>query len=761
MSCRPVSASEANSLGMPLEERPEEPNQVTPETFYICDAPVGIVSRRAGWRPHPVLAAGPPTLSPPQPNLPPAVHPMAQLLRAFFIQTGHFSLDLKLSLAVYGFQPAGKSKYQLEMKLGDDGKIEKIYLESHPDYLPAELKIKGLPDLKIEMVQLRPDGRLIAKVRAFGHPLVPEILEAFLKKFEIGPDDLAKVGTRPGILPPYPWQLLDLMLMKFSSGSNAGKAPDTGLALDKIRFDLTDSEIKMEMAMESKDIKFSDGPLKGMYFQSYDLPVGEKNRLEISGPLAAPQVGKRGPVLTLWGGKTIGIDTPRGAVELSLSPSDQPIEFELALDPPGGVGSLPPALWLLPYKNDGAIIRTIPHAEDFPELALELTGGVMAEGLGFRVWESGPKVVWHRLAAHQVHFAGLGSDLKTNAPSSVALTDGFFAIYQGRPNLQTHIEGEAKGAIMYRPAKQPEELRQQVLGTLNFNVLKGSAQLTSSQRANGDYVTSLDGNLFSEIPEMGLRVHNPKLGSVRVVMKDATMRGVGQLDVNVTQGVVKWLGKDKVGLRVEAHGGNIEFIQDPTKVNPKLKAQLGARLANGVVSKMFLEAKLIAFATQELELSGVKKVNGVPMLEITNGNFSEVETRADLWGRLFLHAMGIVYPVEVKYKNRMKDALIKVGLLIDNTVDGVRQINISRIFLQGEESADSLYGSDASLCGFRRQHFEAFVDTLSFGDEGPVHVQLTDPNEFPLIDGVRPHFHIFLKDPAGGCTAIGERPHRH
>ena len=240
------------------------------------------------------------------------------------------------------------------------------------------------------------------------------------------------------------------------------------------------------------------------------------------------------------------------------------------------------------------------------------------------------------------------------------------------------------------------------------------------------------------------------------------MWGVGRLDVNITQGTVKWQHTDHnrndPPLRVEAAGGRVDFVQDPTKVSPVLSKKLGKGSIDRIVSRVFFAASKIAFSTDILELGGVRQVNGVPMLEITEGRFSEIENRGDFWGRFFLHSAGQVYPVEIQERHKMKDAVMKVGLLYDRTVAGERVVEISYIQLSGEESSDSLTGLDARLCGFRRQHMEVFLDQFSFGDEGPIHLKLTDPEQSPLIDGVRPHTHLLLRDLSGGCLMLGEHP---
>lgn len=782
MGCHPVNRSEWKALESspsgPLD--PPAPN----ELVLLCDPPPARFQdlTRAGpgsglpgsGKPRgmaPLFAGGPPSLRPPpeglRPNLPPAIHPVAQLVRSFFLQAEGFSLEMNLSLAGYGLSPIGKGKYHMETALGSQGRLENFYVARDPGYPAAE----GQFGLRIEEVKLRDDRKIILRVRFGPNSFTAQIQEKLFVLFGITAGDLAKVGASPQRVPDYPWQWVDLILLRLarpgtgSGDSPSGGLPGAGFPFAKFQPDLRDSRIDLKMAMTTKDFYFDEDPIKGLYLKGYDLPAGRRYRVEISGPLIPSLPGQRGPVLTLWGGRAIGLDTPRGAVELEVAEGKDPLQFEIELDPPGGSGVLPPALWLLPYQGAGATIQTRPKNREFPLVKLEMTGGVMADdplnrapapkrALGIRWFDQGPRVVWKQLMAHRMQFTGLGTSFETGLPSTMILSNGSMEVKDGRPSVYTAISGSAQGQVQYRAAKKPGEEEQALLGLLRFESLEGKAILRSEQQINGDYITTLRGSMTTKVPLMGLQVRSPKLGRLNLVLEEATMKGEGELCVNITQGTVRWhqiSGKATLPLMVEAHGGKVTFVQETAKLRPELKQYLGDELAKKVVSRFHLASKYIKFSTTEIELGKVKQENGVAMLEIITGVFNDIDIVADMQGRFYLHFSGRVIPVDVPPWAVMRDAALRVHVVSDRSEDGERVIRVENIFLEGRESAPTIFGLDRRLCGADRKSVFANVDLFEFGPTRPITIQMTPTGQGS--DG--PPTRFVVKNPDGGCFVLG------
>lgn len=608
--------------------------------------------------------------------------------------------------------------------------------------------------LKITMNQNT--RRLEAKVCYVGIPIKQDAQDKVIEALKLSPEAMKGEGYNltEGV-PLYSWQIFDLFLkaqeelsQKPPSASN-DESTSTRLGYGDIRPRFAEGTIRVEGNFSNQDLT-----VEGVRFSFASLPATQKHRFEVSGKLLDPRI-------SIYGWKEASVQNPRVAFQIKNNSQENlaPFHMQLHLDPEG---QQPVRVEVDRYRSNNISFDIASFEDHRIKLHLELEEGIEVEGVKFILDPQAPRATIRKIVAKRIRLDGFGAHLETSPGDRAVLEDIRLDRVKDRPRFVARIEGRGSGSINYLIGNEE-------LGYMKFRYLEGKGQLRIEPDEQGDTFVELNGNIATELPELRLLVRSEKMeGYVRTSITNASVSGNGRIVVTPKKNsaFVESQGTSNP-ITVRGLSGEVYVHQDPSEVEgwPELKRQLGARAAD-VRTDLYIQPREISFSVDFMNLqSMMHQKSGTPALEITDTRIGPIRIVGDLWGRVYTRIPGgFYYPMVIgmteederqcrtrnastcRYSAKMMDASVEVGRLLDHVDEtGKRTVDFSQISISGVESAPTFSPRDQKRCGTDRQHIHATLGLFQFSPE----------DRSLTIEGVDPHFHIFLKDRLnGGCLKI-------
>jgi len=584
--------------------------------------------------------------------------------------------------------------------------------------------------------------RLVARVEYLCIPINWDAHQEILDQLSLAPNVLrgSDYDLRQS-LPQYAWQfaqIVERFLAEQARQNQAGGHPPVAPASEAApRIDplLDQAEIWVDGNFSNRSLS-----LLGLTVHFAELGPGQTHRLRVAGRLLSPTI-------TVNGIQSIDFNHSRANLRLADGGSSQPLVMQLTLDPHSHESFIQ-SIRIPHYQSHHIFLEAISTRNPEDRVTLSLEQGFTLQNFAMSFAGSEPSFSVDSLDVRQMSFDGFGVHLVTRPGDGATLTNLHVTPGEGLSNVEAEIHGRASEitADYFLGNERRGHLDFQYLsGEGSFRVVGGQGQATRFE---------LNGRFSTQMSELRLLARSSELQAYAdTTIQEAVVRGDGTLTVWPFDSRILVQGTREPVL-VEGHSGSVIFHQDPSLVArwSELRQNLGAA-ADLVDSHATIHIQDISFQVPRLGLqSHVEEGSGRPVLRIDDAEIQDIHIRGDLSGVILPRLFGRYYPVMIPEEATMRDAMINIHGLRDNTDEtGRREIYFSGIEISGEESRPTFSLRDQRRCygqegeHYDRQHVHVSLGTFQLNPDER-RVQLADIGE---------HFHIIARDLLhGGCLIV-------
>ena len=574
----------------------------------------------------------------------------------------------------------------------------------HPLFQPlVDVPVLGeFIQFRAKGIRMGPDDRrLKAQLVYLGLPFSYDVHGTVVRRLKIPPD---KMNEDQG-LPRYVWQLPDLFL-EDQGAPSAGPLslpPGQGTVRGRsIRPAWEDGEVLIEGNFSNRTIS-----LYGFTLHFAEVPPGQRQSILVSGAIL-------GPTLTIQGLESVDVEDLRADIHVATAdPQHNPFKMTVIIDP----NSYKPLSFTMD-RYQGRMVVLGVHSKKSPkeDVDLILREGIDVKGFKLALEPIGPVIKIDEVIAKRLTMTARGVNLATQAGDQTVFRDVTLILSEGRPYFYSKISGAATGEILGQNKNR-----------ILFENFNWTGEMMAGPDENDQVAVTIGGNIETRIKELRFLAKSERMKAYALTLiKNATVKGVGRITV--------WPDEERALLEaqegqpqpsIEGQEGKIIFHQDPSQVEvwPELKERYGKKRAREILSHMVIPLKKISFSARKMAFQATEvESTGQPALGVVNADVGPIAFTGDAMGGLNIRFLGIYVPMVINEAQKMSDATLKVGRLLDQPDEnGRRLVMVRGIDIDAKESAQSL-PPEWQLCGFDRQKIRAVLEEFTFSpDDMDVH----------------------------------------